>query len=316
MSPDPLHARPRLVLSRCLELDACRYNGVAVPTPLVRRLEPHVELLPICPEVEIGLGVPRDPIRLVRRGSATALLQPATGRDLTEPMRSFSTGFLSALPEVEGFLLKARSPSCGIHGVKVFGDAASEEPQAREAGMFAAAVLAAFPEHPIEHEARLGNPRLRDEFLTRLFALAALRAAREDGTPDALTALHHRYETTLEVHGGEAEARALGRITKGSPKERPSDAWARYRAGFRRVLAQPARPGAHAAALARIRGELEGEARAGERALVDGLVEEYRRGGALRGPLLAALRGWAARAGTARFQGYLNPYPQDLREES
>src|SRR6478609_4821593 len=56
-------ARPRIVLSRCLELDACRYNGAAIRAPLVRRLEDHVELIPICPEVEVGLGVPRDPIR-------------------------------------------------------------------------------------------------------------------------------------------------------------------------------------------------------------------------------------------------------------
>jgi len=315
MSATPVHPRPRLVLSRCLELDACRYNGVTVRTPLVRRLEPHVELVPVCPEVEIGLGVPRDPIRLVRAGSATVLMQPATGRDLTEAMRSFSARFLSALPEVEGFVLKARSPSCGIHGVKVFGDAASEEPRTREAGVFASAVLAAYPEHPIEHEARLGNPRLRDEFLTRVFALASLRAARGDMSPEVLAALHRRYETTLQVHGGDAEARSLARIATRASKEPRSDDWERYQTGFRRLLARPARPGAHAAAIAGIMGELEGEALGDERSLLEALFQEYRGGGVSRGPVLAALRGRAARMGTTRFWGYLNPYPPELHEE-
>lgn len=105
--------RPRLVLSRCLELDACRYNAVSIRAPLVPALDPWLELVPVCPEVEVGLGVPRDPIRLVREGSGTRLLQPSTGRDLTQEMAAFSDRFLGGLDYVDGFLLKARSPSCG-----------------------------------------------------------------------------------------------------------------------------------------------------------------------------------------------------------
>src|SRR5687768_3485517 len=130
--PAPPFARPRLVVSRCLDLDACRYNAAVIHTPLVRRLEAVVDLVPVCPEVEVGLGVPRAPIRLVRRGGATALLQPTTGRDLSLEMAAFAERFLAGLPEVEGFLLKARSPSCGVHGVKVFSDAATEAPEGRE----------------------------------------------------------------------------------------------------------------------------------------------------------------------------------------
>ena len=101
---------------------------------MVRRLAAHVELMPICPEVAVGLGVPREPIRLVRRRGRTVLIQPTTGHDLTEPMHDFTSRYLGELPEVEGFLLKARSPSCGIHGVKVFPGAHAALPVGRDAG--------------------------------------------------------------------------------------------------------------------------------------------------------------------------------------
>jgi uncharacterized protein YbgA (DUF1722 family) len=230
-------------------------------------------------------------------------------------MADYSARFVAALTEVDGFVLKARSPSCGIHGVKVFGDTVSEDPRARGVGVFAAAVAAAHPEHPIEHEARLGNPRLLDEFLTRVFALAALREARALGGPEPLRALHRRYETTLRVHVGDAETRALGRIAEGAA-DAPGEAWRGYAAGFRRSLATAPRPRAHAEALTAIVAALAEHTPADEERVVRTLLEEYRAGGASRRPLLAALRAWAFRMRTTPFEGYLSPYPAALYEES
>jgi uncharacterized protein YbgA (DUF1722 family) len=157
--------------------------------------------------------------------------------------------------------------------VKVFGDALSEDPRARGVGMFAAAVAAAHPEHPIEHEARLGNPRLLDDFLTRVFALAALREARAQGGAEALHGLHGRYETTLRVHGGDAGARALGRIAEVAAND-PVGAWRRYAAGFRKTLSGAPRPRAHAEAVAAIVAELAGRAPGAEERPVRALLEE------------------------------------------
>ena len=306
---------PRLVLSRCLELDACRYNGALVRVPLVRRLAGHVELIPVCPEVEIGLGVPRAPIRLVRGSRGLALVQPATGRELTGAMHAFAARFLSDLPEVEAFLLKARSPSCGIHGVKVFGDAESDRPEAREAGMFAAAVLASYPKHPVEHEARLGNPRLLDQFLTRAFALADLRAARERaGDAAALLELHRRHEATLEAHGGEEEARRLARVALEAAAVEPARGWPAYAAGFRRLLARAPSARSHERVIVRLMGELGRAAGAQERGQLGELLEGYRGAHVGRLALLAALRGWASRIGPPPTPGYLNPYPAELIE--
>lgn len=114
--PAPHFPKPVLVLSRCLELEPCRYNGERIPFDLVRELEPWVEYRPVCPEVEIGLGVPRDTIRLVAAGKRTLLVQPATGRDVTTAMETFASGFVGGAGGVDGFILKSRSPSCGLGG--------------------------------------------------------------------------------------------------------------------------------------------------------------------------------------------------------
>jgi uncharacterized protein YbbK (DUF523 family)/uncharacterized protein YbgA (DUF1722 family) len=299
-------ARPRLVVSRCLDLEPCRYNGAVVPTPLVRRLASAVDLVPVCPEVEIGLGVPRDPIRLVRRVGTTALVQPATGLDLTRSMADFAARFLDGLTEVDGFLLKARSPSCGVHGVKVFPTAASETPGTREAGMFARAVLARFPDHPAEHEGRLTNPRLLDHFLTRLFALAELRRSLEESTLDALVALHDRYRRARRTWPAAHDA-ALDAIVVRALAARdasPAD-WREYAAAFRAALAPAPSAGAHAAVMGEIARPLGGEPAA--------LIASYAVGTTPRWVILQRLCAWTReRDRSFVADAYLAPYPDEL----
>ena len=89
--------RPIVVISRCIDFDACRYNGQVIRASLREELEPHMELRPICPELEIGLGVPRDPVRLVRAKRGPRMVQPSTDRDLTQPMERFSK-FVELIP--------------------------------------------------------------------------------------------------------------------------------------------------------------------------------------------------------------------------
>jgi uncharacterized protein YbbK (DUF523 family) len=80
-------AKPQVVVSKCLGFAACRYDGAMISDDFVRRLAAHVTFRPVCPEMEIGLGCPRDPIRVVLAGKELRLMQPATGRDVTEAMR-------------------------------------------------------------------------------------------------------------------------------------------------------------------------------------------------------------------------------------
>jgi len=193
------HPRPRVVISRCIDFDSCRYDGQVVRASLREELEPHVDFVPICPELEIGLGVPRDPVRLVRRSGAANMVQPATGRDVTAQMESFSRDFLSGLGTADGFILKARSPSCGVRDAKVFqtdddGAAFDSGP-----GLFAARVLERFPHAAVEDEAGMNDPDLRHHFLTKAFALAGVRAAAAAGLP-ALIEFHARSKMLHEPY--------------------------------------------------------------------------------------------------------------------
>jgi uncharacterized protein YbbK (DUF523 family) len=176
------HPRPIVVISRCIDFDACRYNGQVIRASLRDELEPHVELRPICPELEIGLGVPRDPVRLVGSPGGLRMVQPSTGRDLTQRMEHFAGDFLAGLDEVDGFILKSRSPSCGVRDAKLFHSEAEDAGHDAGPGLFAARVLERFPDAAVEDEARLSDPRVRAHFLTKVGASASLRVAgRHEG---------------------------------------------------------------------------------------------------------------------------------------
>lgn len=312
-SPPMEFTRPRLVMSRCLEVEACRYNGQMIRSPVVRMMEPHVDVVAVCPEVEVGLGVPRDPIRLVRIEERTHLVQPSTGRDVTASMEDFSARFLEGVGDVDGFLLKSRSPSCGIDGVKVYAAPEDAPPVDREPGLFAGAVLARFPETPVEHEGRLTNLRIRDRFLTALFALAELRRVRAVGTMKALVDFQARHKLTLMARSP-AEQRELGRIVANAEGLPPDRVLARYEPAFRRTLAREPGPGRHVNVVQHAQGYFKDGLSPREKRHFLDLQDEYRQGRVGRGALLALLQSWVHRFQEDYLAGqaYLWPYPREL----
>ena len=167
--------KPKVVVSRCLGFAVCRWNGAAIENRLVAHLGKSVEFLAVCPECEIGLGVPRQPILMVRKGSYLALVQPATGVDLTDKMVSFSHNFLDSLNQVDGFLLKRNSPSCGLDNVPVYADPDDEQYLEMSPGFFARVVLERFPDMPVIDEDGLDDLTLREKWLTAVFNRARHR---------------------------------------------------------------------------------------------------------------------------------------------
>lgn len=248
--------RPRVVVSACLGYEACRYDGRRLSGGFVRELAAHVDLVPVCPEVEIGLGVPRDPIRLVSGPDGVRLVQPSTGRDLTRRMDRFTGRFLDGLRRAEGgpdgFVLKSGSPSCGARDVSVHASATSTEAVARAAGRFAAAALKRFPGAAVEDEDRLGDDRIREHFLTKLFARAGLREVEAAGRMEALTDFHARHALILTAYH-KAETRRLGRIAANPDGRAFAEVAAEYRVGLANAMRRPPRAGAIALALERAR---------------------------------------------------------------
>jgi uncharacterized protein YbbK (DUF523 family) len=184
----PRFPTPVVVVSNCLGFAACRYDGTVVEDGFVARLGRHARLVTVCPEVEIGLGVPRDKIRLVGAAADPRLVQPASGRDLTDAMSTFAAGFLDRLSvgAVDGFILKSRSPSCGIDDAKVFADRETEDFAGHGAGVFARTIIGAHRDAAVTDEARLADRRERREFLKRVYKSAWSREFPDKAPPDPL----------------------------------------------------------------------------------------------------------------------------------
>lgn len=157
------------MVSKCLEFAACRYDGERIANEFVKRLKPYVRFIPVCPEVEIGLGIPRDPILIISQKGELKLVQTTTDKDLSRRMTRFARTFLGSLNDVDGFILKSCSPSCGVKDVKLFRDIEAETVVGKGSGFFGRMVLDRFPDLPVETERRLSYPRIRRRFLNRLF---------------------------------------------------------------------------------------------------------------------------------------------------
>lgn len=253
MTPIPL-VRPVVVVSQCLGFAAVRYNGAIIHDDFVQRLAQAVDVIEVCPEVAIGLGVPRDPIRMQRASSRTAdtqLVQPATGRDITTAMSEYAQSFAAGLGVVDGFVLKSRSPSCGITGVSIFadhGDAVADTGP----GVFAHTILRAFPSLPAEDEISLRNSATRQQFLTRVYAHARFRAARTHGGRARLIAFHTAYKYLLMAHSPDATTE-LGRIVA-RPGDEESKSFDAYDALLTRALTRVPDRGAYTNALSHMFG--------------------------------------------------------------
>ena len=161
----------RLGISACLLGQQVRYDGGHKRDAfLVEVFGRYVEWVPVCPEVEIGLGVPRDTLRLELQGDDSRLIMPKTGADYTEPMRTFAANRLGALAREHlcGYILKKDSPTCGLERVRLY--PSSGMPRKSGQGLFAAALTQYFPHLPVEEEGRLNDPRLRENFVTRVYS--------------------------------------------------------------------------------------------------------------------------------------------------
>lgn len=146
-----------------------------VTSDIIENFRPFVEFITVCPEGDIGLGTPRDPIRLVN-GENLRLIQPSTGQDITEKMQLFVSSFLENLSDVDGFILKSKSPSCGLRTTKVFPTADAQEPLHKHGtGFLAKGLLDRFTNLPYADEVALMDPEIREHFLTRIFMYADLR---------------------------------------------------------------------------------------------------------------------------------------------
>ena len=227
--------KPIVVVSKCLGFASCRYNGQVLPNRFVEHLEKYVTFKTICPELEIGLGVPRSPIRIVHSESKRFLYQPATGVDVTRKMTSFSKLYLESLDEVDGFILKSRSPTCGIHDVKVYHSLDQGAGTSKDSGFFGSQVLLSFPGLAVEDEGRLNNFSIREHFLAKLFTLARFRQIKNNPSMNSLVKFHTDNKMMLLGYN-QSQLRQLGKVVANHEQTDIKTVLSNYETGLHNAL--------------------------------------------------------------------------------
>jgi uncharacterized protein YbgA (DUF1722 family)/uncharacterized protein YbbK (DUF523 family) len=271
--------RIRIGISACLLGEKVRFDGGHKRNSyLVEILGRYVEWVPVCPEVEMGLGTPRETLRLMRIGEDVRMVMPKTGTDHTDTMRSYARRRLAELAkeQLHGYVLKKDSPSCGMERVRVFD--ARGLPVRSGRGLFAEALLRHSPNLPVEEEGRLSDPRLRESFIERVFAYHRLRRLFSGNwSVGQLVAFHAAHKLLLMAHSPKAYA-SLGRWVaeaKSTPRTKLREEYERDFMSALRVLATTRR---HHIVLLHILGYFRDRLDADSRRELLEAMRDYRRG--------------------------------------
>ena len=305
----------RIGISSCLLGQKVRFDGGHKRDAfLVDTFGVFVEWVPVCPEVELGLGIPREALRLVRKGDEIRMVNTRSGRDISTEMRQWTRLRVDALAgeNLCGYVLKKDSPSCGMERVKIYAEAGMAEKNGR--GYFAEALMGRFPRLPVEEEGRLSDPRLRDNFVERVFAyvrLRALFAAR--WTVGDLVRFHTAHKMALLAHSTEAYGE-LGRLVARAKSRDRADVETRYRELFMDALAKLATTRKHTNVLLHMAGHFKALLEADEKQELLGSIEDYRLGLVPLVVPLTLIKHHVRRHKVEYLtrQVYLDPHPKEL----
>jgi uncharacterized protein YbgA (DUF1722 family)/uncharacterized protein YbbK (DUF523 family) len=213
--------RIRLGVSSCLLGEKVRYDGGhKLDRYITETLGPHFDFVSVCPEVEIGLPVPREAMHLSGDPDEPRLVGIRTGIDHTDRMKEWAEQRMRALENegLSGFIFKSRSPSSGMQGVKVYGP--SGIPAARGVGLFARAFMDHFSLVPVEDEGRLNDPRIRENFLERVFVYHRWQLFEQGGRAAGDLVRFHTAHKLLILSHSTRHYTELGRLVAGSAAHR------------------------------------------------------------------------------------------------
>jgi len=309
--------RPTVLVSRCLGFAACRYDGAILKNPFVEQLQTQVEIIPVCPETDCGLGIPRAPIRLCQSEGGLVVYQPATGREVTTQLQATIDAIFKEHPQIDGAILKSKSPSCGLYDTKIYQGVDKPQFLKKAGGLFGEQVRHTFAGAAIEDEMRLTNLSLREHFLIKLFTLARFRSLNERPEMGALVAFHASHKLLFLAYN-QSRFRQAGKIVANHEKRPAAEVFHLYREELRHILDAPLRISGVINTLFHAFGWISEHLGSAEKQHVINSIEEYRDE---RLPLQAVTRLLEAHA--LRFdnqyllaQVFLRPYPRALADLS
>ena len=305
----------RVGISACLLGEEVRWDGGHKRDRYITDvLGPHVTWVPVCPELEIGMGVPREPVSLVRQGGEVRMVGVESGKDWTRRMNEWSERRARELGKLAlcGYVLKKGSPSCGMERVKL----RSEQGRLRRAGrgLFADALLRRNTTLPVEEEGRLSDPVLRESFIERLFAYRRLHALfAPSWRLHDLVSFHTAHRLQLMSHSPQA-CRTLGRMVACAKQTPRSELSRRYASEFMTALSSRATRQRHANVLKHCLGTFGKRLEPDARAEILALIEDYRAERVPRVVPITMIRHHVRRLGIASLadQVYLTPDPREL----
>ncbi|WP_312949577.1 DUF523 and DUF1722 domain-containing protein [Superficieibacter sp.] len=283
----------------------------------VDELAPWVQFEPVCPEVGIGLPVPRPALRLVKNNEGDISLRFSDKRegDLTASMENFTRQRIRRFEYLCGYIVCAKSPSCGMERVRVYEEEGKNNRKAGR-GIYTRILMETFPWLPVEEDGRLQDPLLRENFVERIYALHELNSLREAGlTRGDLIAFHSRYKLLLLAHS-QPKYRELGRFVAAVNEWDSLEAYfVEYRQRLMDLMAMPTSRRNHTNVLMHVQGYFRKQLNSRQRQELAALIDRYRQG---LQPLLAPvtlIKHYMAEYPDAYLAGqrYFDPWPEELR---
>lgn len=300
--------KPKIVISRCF-FQPVRYNGGIVIDQFVEKLKPYIEYLDFCPESDIGLGVPRQRLIIVEDGLSKRLIQPETGKDFTEQMIDYANTTVSSIDEIDGFILKAKSPSCGVGSTKLYRDGSIA---GKTDGFFAEAIKKSFPHLPVEDEGRLRDEGIRKHFLTRVFAFSELRQLCIDPKPKYLVDFHSKYKFLIMSYS-QKHLQELGQIVADG-KMSIEDKIDKYKEKFYQAFAKKTNRKRNVNVFMHILGYVSKNLNEREKKHILQLIDRYSKGNIEMKVITELFKSLAYRFENEYIvlQKFLEPYPPEL----
>ena len=304
--------KPKIVISKCLEFDACRYDGQLINNKYIKALKEFIDFIPICPEVEIGMGIPRDPIKIINNNNKVSLYQESSGKDYTVKMNNFTKKFLNSTNNIDGFILKAASPSCAISTSKIYPNKKNKIPIGKGPGLFTSQVIQKFPDHPKEEEKRLNNIFLREHFFTSIFTIADYRNV---SSIDALYKFHAKHKYLFMTYN-QTLMRKMGKIAannKGAPLKNILENYFKH---LLLMFKKRSRYTSNINTQMHILGYFKKELSSSEKSFFLKSLEEYRNKKINLGSINSILYSWIVRFDDEylKKQSYFNSFPKELVE--
>ena len=272
-------SRPKIAISACLMGAEVRFNGGHKESRLCSRtLAEHFEFVPLCPEVAIGMGIPREPIRLVgdpQSPQAVGTVNPSI--NVTAPLAEYGEKMAGELNDICGYIFMQQSPSCGLERVKVYHDNGAPV-NGGGRGIYAQAFCARHPDLPVEEAGRLNDPVLRENFITRVLAYRDWQQVLAQGlSRRVLTEFHSRYKYQLMAHNP-LQYKALGKLLGNMAQSDPAELGPRYFSELMAALKKCATRGTHSNVLQHITGYLKQAISAEDKQEMVHVIGQYRLG--------------------------------------